>query len=68
MTNAASEHGQANRSRGVLVTGASRGLGAEVARAFANLCGDRVAVHCRRSRAEADSVRETLDGEGHVVV
>jgi len=69
MTNAASEHGQGHhRRRGVLVTGASRGLGAEVARTFANLCGDRVAIHSRRSRAEADSVRETLDGDGHVVV
>ena len=67
-TNVASEHGQGHRRRGVLVTGASRGLGAEVARTFANLCGDRVAVHCRRSRAEADSVRQTLDGDGHVVV
>jgi NAD(P)-dependent dehydrogenase (short-subunit alcohol dehydrogenase family) len=68
MTNVASEHEQANHHRGVLVTGSSRGLGAEVARTFANVCGDRVAVHCRRSRAEADSVRETLNGDGHVVV
>jgi len=68
MTNAAAEHEQANDRRGVLVTGASRGLGAEVARTFANLRGDRVAVHCRNSRAEADAVRETLDGDGHVVV
>ena len=50
------------------MTGASRGVGAEVARTFANVCGDRVAIHCRGSRAEADSVRETLDGVGHVVV
>jgi 3-oxoacyl-[acyl-carrier protein] reductase len=68
MTNAASEHGQGHHRRGVLVTGASRGVGAEVARTFANLCGDRVAAHCRRSRAEADAVLETLDGDGHVVV
>jgi 3-oxoacyl-[acyl-carrier protein] reductase len=68
MTNQAAESGQGRHRRGVLVTGASRGLGAEVARTFANLCGDRVAIHCRTARAEADSVRETLDGGGHVVV
>ena len=50
------------------MTGASRGVGAGVARTFANLCGDRVAGHCRRSRAEADAVLESLDGDGHVVV
>lgn len=52
----------------MLVTGASRGLGAEVARVFANECGDRVAVHCRRSRAEAEAVAAALDGSGHAVV
>ena len=68
MTDSAGEHGQGHFRRGVLVTGASRGVGAEVARVFANVCGDRVAIHCRGSRAEADSVRESLDGDGHVVV
>jgi len=43
-------------------------VGAEVARTLANVCGDRVAIHCRGSRAEADEVREALDGGGHVVV
>ena len=62
------EHGQGQHRRGVLVTGASRGVGAEVARTFANVCGDRVAIHCRGSWAEADEVREALDGGGHVVV
>jgi 3-oxoacyl-[acyl-carrier protein] reductase len=57
-----------HQRRGVLVTGASRGVGAEVARTFANVCGDRVAIHCRGSRAEADELREALDGGGHVVV
>ncbi len=61
-------HAQEHYRRGVLVTGSSRGLGAEVARTFANLCGDRLAIHCRGSRAEAESVRESLDGVGHVVV
>ena len=54
--------------RGVLVTGASRGVGAEVARLFARACGDRVAVHYRSSRPEADQVVAGLDGEGHVLV
>ena len=62
------EHGQGHHRRGVLVTGASRGVGAEVARTFANVCGDQVAIHCRESRAEADAVCQTLDGGGHVVV
>ena len=43
-------------------------MGAEVTRTFANVCGDRVAIHCRGSRAEADALRESLDGGGHVVV
>jgi 3-oxoacyl-[acyl-carrier protein] reductase len=68
MTNSAAEHEHGHHRRGVLVTGASRGVGAEVARAFANVCGDRVAIHCRSSRTEADSVQSTLDGGGHVVV
>lgn len=56
-------------SRGVLVTGASRGVGAAVARAFA-AAGDRVVVH-HRSRASADlaeGVRAGLVGAGHVVL
>ncbi len=54
-------------SRGVLVTGGSRGIGAAVARAFAER-GERVAVHYG---ARADSAREVaaaLPGDGHVVV
>jgi NAD(P)-dependent dehydrogenase (short-subunit alcohol dehydrogenase family) len=54
-------------SRGVLVTGASRGLGAAVARVFAER-GDRVAVHCRGRVAEAEAVRDSLPGDGHLVV
>jgi 3-oxoacyl-[acyl-carrier protein] reductase len=54
-------------SRAVLVTGASRGIGAAVAAAFAET-GDRVAVHCGRSRAAAERVCAGLTGEGHVVV
>jgi 3-oxoacyl-[acyl-carrier protein] reductase len=53
--------------RAVLVTGASRGIGAAVARAFAAR-GDRVAVHHRDSAALAAEVAAGLAGHGHVVV
>lgn len=54
-------------SRGVLVTGASRGVGAEVARAFAAR-GDRVVVHHRgpASADRAEAVLASLAGDGHV--
>ena len=56
-------------SRGVLVTGASRGVGAAVARAFA-AHGDRVVVHHRSagSRDRAEAVAAGLPGGGHAVV
>lgn len=53
--------------RGVLVTGASRGIGAAVAAAFA-AAGDRVAVHCRGARDRAEQVVAELPGDGHAVV
>src|SRR3954447_12887367 len=56
----------AGSSRGVLVTGASRGIGAASARAFAAR-GERVAVHFSASEDRAREVLASLDGDGHVL-
>ncbi|MGN9842800.1 SDR family NAD(P)-dependent oxidoreductase [Nonomuraea sp. H19] len=53
--------------RGVLITGASRGIGRAVATAFAEQ-GDRVAIHHRDSAGEAQSLLGALPGQGHAVV
>jgi NAD(P)-dependent dehydrogenase (short-subunit alcohol dehydrogenase family) len=58
---------KAPRSRAVLVTGASRGIGRAVAQEFAAQ-GDRVAVHYRDAVGLAREVLAGLPGGGHTVV
>lgn len=53
--------------RRVLVTGASRGLGRAVSRAFA-ANGDRVAVHYGTREEDARRTLESLDGTGHALL
>jgi 3-oxoacyl-[acyl-carrier protein] reductase len=59
--------GADHRTRTVLVTGASGGIGRAVAAAFA-AAGDRVAVHYAANRAGADAVLAELPGVGHLPV
>jgi len=53
--------------RGVLVTGASRGVGAQTARSFAER-GDRVVVHYRGAEDRAREVVASLPGERHGIL
>ncbi|MGW0907699.1 SDR family NAD(P)-dependent oxidoreductase [Streptomyces sp. NPDC002853] len=53
--------------RRVLISGASRGLGRALARAFAEN-GDRVAVHYGSREDDARATLASLKGEGHVLV
>ncbi|MFJ5226100.1 SDR family NAD(P)-dependent oxidoreductase [Streptomyces sp. NPDC088400] len=53
--------------RRVLISGASRGLGRAVARAFA-ANGDRVAVHYGSRASDARLTLESLSGTGHILV
>ncbi len=55
------------RSRSILVTGASRGIGRAIAEEFAR-AGDRVAVHHRASPELAAGLVQALPGTGHAVV
>lgn len=49
----------------VLVTGASRGIGASVARAM-GAAGARVAIHCRDQRQQADALADKIGGGAQV--
>lgn len=60
-------HGDGRMSRGVLVTGASRGIGRAIAHAFAEN-GDRVAVHYATGKDDAEETLRGLPGTGHVLV
>jgi 3-oxoacyl-[acyl-carrier protein] reductase len=53
--------------KNVLVTGASRGIGEAVAKAFAK-AGARVVVHYHHHKEAAEQVREALPGTGHWVM
>ncbi|MCP2170038.1 SDR family NAD(P)-dependent oxidoreductase [Goodfellowiella coeruleoviolacea] len=64
---AAADPGDRPARRGVLVTGASRGIGRAIATAFARQ-GDRVAVHCSTRGPDAEQTLAGLAGTGHVIV
>jgi NAD(P)-dependent dehydrogenase (short-subunit alcohol dehydrogenase family) len=53
--------------RAVLITGASRGIGHAAAQAFA-AAGARVAVHYNQQKQLAQQVKESLSGQGHIIV
>ncbi len=55
------------RQETVLITGASRGIGAEAARQFAR-AGYAVAIHYNKSRTQAESLAAELTAAGHTVI
>ena len=54
-------------NRTVLITGGSRGIGAAIAREFAQ-AGDRIAIHYVSSKTDAQGVAHSLAGSGHITV
>lgn len=52
--------------RTVLITGASRGIGAEIAREFA-AHGDRIALHYSSATSLAQEVADSLPGDDHII-
>jgi len=61
------ESKDSGRRRTALVTGASRGIGAAIARAYAS-AGMRVAVHYGSSHGAAEQTLASLPGDGHLLV
>lgn len=55
------------QGKACLVTGASRGIGAAIARMFAD-SGAQVAVHYGSNKDAADSVIDSLPGNGHLAI
>jgi len=51
--------------RSVLITGGARGIGAAIAKEFAQ-AGDQIAIHFVSSQSDADAVCKSLPGDGHI--
>jgi len=51
--------------RTVLITGGARGIGAAIAKEFAQ-AGDQIAIHYVSSKSDAEAVCASLPGEGHI--
>lgn len=54
------------KNKKVLITGASRGVGAATARLFASF-GANIALHYHQNRAKAEEVLHSLQGENHLL-